>query len=255
MAVGRSAHPARQTGRRVLSVPGHLGVPVARRHPHVGGTGNGAAQRRPCGGHARRGLRRARLLPSVVRDLDARARARHESDTGISRRRRSQGSSRDKLITSTLLSDLEAVVGRDYVRTADDARETYGADALKRGHPADAVVLPDGAEEVAAVVRLCAAARLPIVPRGAGTGYTGGAVPVRGGIVISLERMNRILEIDEDNLVAVVEPNVVTATLQAAVERVGLFYPPDPASLKQSVIGGNVAECAGGPRAFKYGTT
>jgi glycolate oxidase len=159
------------------------------------------------------------------------------------------------LITSTLLSDLEAIVGRDYVRTADDARETYGADALKRGHPADAVVLPDGAEEVAAIVRLCAAARVPIVPRGAGTGYTGGAVPVRGGIVISLERMNRILEIDEDNLVAVVEPNVVTGDLQAAVERVGLFYPPDPASLKQSVIGGNVAECAGGPRAFKYGTT
>jgi glycolate oxidase len=159
------------------------------------------------------------------------------------------------LITSTLLSDLEAIVGRDYVRTADDARETYGADALKRGHPPDAVVLPDGAEQVAAVVRLCAAARVPMVPRGAGTGYTGGAVPVRGGIVISLERMNRILEIDEDNLVAVVEPNVVTGDLQTAVERVGLFYPPDPASLKQSVIGGNVAECAGGPRAFKYGTT
>jgi glycolate oxidase len=93
------------------------------------------------------------------------------------------------------------------------------------------------------------------VPRGAGTGYTGGAVPVRGGLVLSLERMNRILEIDEQNLVAVVEPNVVTASLQEAVERVGLFYPPDPASLKQSVIGGNVAECAGGPRAFKYGTT
>ncbi|MGH9410680.1 MAG: FAD-binding oxidoreductase, partial [Vicinamibacterales bacterium] len=76
-----------------------------------------------------------------------------------------------------------------------------------------------------------------------------------GGVVLSLERMNRILEIDEDNLVAVVEPNVVTGDLQAAVEAVGLFYPPDPASLKQSVIGGNVAECAGGPRAFKYGTT
>jgi len=159
------------------------------------------------------------------------------------------------LITSTLLSDLEAIVGRDYVRTADDARETYGADALKRGHPPDAVVLPDGADQVAAIVRLCAAARVPIVPRGAGTGYTGGAVPIRGGIVISLERMNRILEIDEDNLVAVVEPNVITGDLQEAVERVGLFYPPDPASLKQSVIGGNVAECAGGPRAFKYGTT
>ena len=159
------------------------------------------------------------------------------------------------MITSSLLSDLEAIVGSDYVRTSEDARDTYGTDALKRGHPADAVVLPDGADQVAAIVRLCADARVPIVPRGAGTGYTGGAVPLRGGVVISLERMNRILEIDEQNLVAVVEPNVVTGDLQAVVERVGLFYPPDPASLKQSVIGGNVAECAGGPRAFKYGTT
>ena len=93
------------------------------------------------------------------------------------------------------------------------------------------------------------------MPRGAGTGYTGGAVPVRGGVVLSLERMNRILEIDEANLLAVVEPNVITGDLQDAVERVGLFYPPDPASLRQSAIGGNVAECAGGPRAFKYGVT
>ena len=108
---------------------------------------------------------------------------------------------------------------------------------------------------MAAVVRLCAPHRVPIVPRGAGTGYTGGAVPTQGGVVLSLERMNRILEIDEANLVAVVEPHVITGDLQDAVEKVGLFYPPDPASLRQSVIGGNVAECAGGPRAFKYGTT
>ena len=93
------------------------------------------------------------------------------------------------------------------------------------------------------------------MPRGAGTGYTGGAVPVQGGVVLSLERLNRILEIDEANLLAVVEPNVITGDLQDAVERVGLFYPPDPASLRQSAIGGNVAECAGGPRAFKYGVT
>jgi glycolate oxidase len=78
---------------------------------------------------------------------------------------------------------------------------------------------------------------------------------VHGGVVLSLERMNRILEIDEENLIAVVEPNVITGDLQDAVEKVGLFYPPDPASLRTSVIGGNVAECAGGPRAFKYGTT
>ena len=117
------------------------------------------------------------------------------------------------------------------------------------------MVLPAGTADVAAVVRVCATHRVPIVPRGGGTGYTGGSVPSHGGVVVSMERMNRILEIDEANLIAVVEPNVVTGDLQDAVEKLGLFYPPDPASLRQSVIGGNVAECAGGPRAFKYGTT
>ena len=97
--------------------------------------------------------------------------------------------------------------------------------------------------------------RVPLVVRGAGTGYTGGAVPVHGGVVLSMERLNRILEIDEDNPLAVVQPNVITGELQDAVEARGLFYPPDPASLKQSSLGGNVAECAGGPRAVKYGTT
>lgn len=148
-----------------------------------------------------------------------------------------------------------SLVGETHVRTDPASLLSYGTDALKRGHPADAVVSPADTSEVAAVVRLCAAHGVPFVPRGAGTGYTGGAVPVRGGIVITLERMNRILEIDEANLLAVVQPNVITGDLQDAVEKVGLFYPPDPASLKQSAIGGNVAECAGGPRAFKYGTT
>jgi glycolate oxidase len=115
--------------------------------------------------------------------------------------------------------------------------------------------MPDGAQEVSAIIRLCGAHAVPLVPRGGGTGYTGGAVPMHGGVVLSLERMNRILEFDEENLVVVVEPNVITGTIQDTVEKVGLFYPPDPASLRTSVIGGNVAECAGGPRAFKYGTT
>jgi glycolate oxidase len=108
---------------------------------------------------------------------------------------------------------------------------------------------------VSAIARQCHEARVPLVPRGGGTGYTGGSVPIRGGVVLSLERFTRILEIDEANLLASVEPNVVNGDLQDAVERVGLFYPPDPASLRESVIGGNVAENAGGPRAFKYGTT
>jgi glycolate oxidase len=157
--------------------------------------------------------------------------------------------------TASIAGEIEAIVGAAYVRRDAESRLAYGTDALKRGRPADLVALPANTQEVAAIVRVCAAARVPIVPRGAGTGYTGGAVPSHGGVVMSLERMNRILEIDEANLIAVVEPNVVTGDLQDAVEKVGLFYPPDPASLRQSVIGGNVAECAGGPRAFKYGTT
>jgi glycolate oxidase len=159
------------------------------------------------------------------------------------------------MIPLDLLSALTAVVGSPYVRIDDESLLAYGTDALKRGRPADAVVLPADTAQVASVVRLCAERRVPIVPRGAGTGYTGGAVPTHGGVVISLERFNRILEIDEVNLVAVVQPHVITGDLQDAVEKLGLFYPPDPASLRRSVIGGNVAECAGGPRAFKYGTT
>lgn len=159
------------------------------------------------------------------------------------------------VIPDATATGLAGIVGPAHVRSDAEARLVYGTDALKRGAPADFVVLPASTAEVAAIVRLCAAHGIPMVPRGAGSGYTGGAVPVQGGVVISLERMNRILEIDEANLVAVVEPNVITGDLQDAVERVGLFYPPDPASLRRSSIGGNVAECAGGPRAFKYGTT
>ena len=158
-------------------------------------------------------------------------------------------------LPSEFVDALRAIAGPPHVRTDDASRALYGADARDRGHLADVVVAPDGAEEISRILKLCTAHRVPLVPRGGGTGYTGGAVPVRGGVVLSLERMNRILEIDEENLVAVVEPNVITGDLQAAVEKIGLFYPPDPASLGRSAIGGNVAECAGGPRAFKYGTT
>jgi len=158
-------------------------------------------------------------------------------------------------LPTEFLDALRAIVGDAHVRIDAESLEAYGVDALKRGHAADVVVLPDGADHVSAILKLCSEHRIPLVPRGGGTGYTGGAVPTHGGVVLSLERMNRILEIDEQNLVVVVEPNTITGTIQEAVERVGLFYPPDPASLKTSVIGGNVAECAGGPRAFKYGTT
>ena len=161
----------------------------------------------------------------------------------------------DSGLPAGFIESLMSIVGPDQVRTDEVSRDAYGIDALQRGRPADVVVLPGVTAEVADIARACNQAGVPLTPRGAGTGYTGGAVPVCGGVVLSLERLNRIIDIDTSSLVAVVEPNVVTADLQAAVERVGLFYPPDPASLSQSVIGGNVAECAGGPRAFKYGTT
>jgi glycolate oxidase len=156
---------------------------------------------------------------------------------------------------SRIASSLQDIVGVEHVRSDQASLDVYGVDALGKGHPPDIVVVPANTAEVSAIARLCNTERVPLVVRGAGTGFTGGAVPTSGGVLLSMERFNRILDIDELNLLAVVEPNVVNADLQRAVEKVGLFYPPDPASLNQSSIGGNVAECAGGPRAFKYGTT
>ncbi|MFI5290849.1 MAG: FAD-binding oxidoreductase, partial [Polyangia bacterium] len=121
--------------------------------------------------------------------------------------------------------------------------------------PAEAAVLAESRAEVELVLTLCAEHRVPVTPRGTGTGMTGGALPVRGGIVLSTERMAKIREIDPEDLLAVVEPGVITGDLQTAVEAEGLFYPPDPASLASCSLGGNVAENAGGPRAFKYGVT
>jgi glycolate oxidase len=119
----------------------------------------------------------------------------------------------------------------------------------------DCAVLARTREEIAIVLRLCAEHRVPVTPRGAGTGMTGGALPVAGGVVLSTEKMTAIREIDVDDLVAVVEPGVILGELQDRVEELGLFYPPDPASLAMCSLGGNVAENAGGPRAFKYGVT
>jgi glycolate oxidase len=121
--------------------------------------------------------------------------------------------------------------------------------------PPQVVVRPGRAEEIQEIVRLAEAEKIPIVPRGGGTGLSGGALATRGGIVLSLERMNRILDIDEQNFFIVTQPGVITQVLQEAVEARGLFYPPDPASRGSCTIGGNIAENAGGPRALKYGVT
>jgi glycolate oxidase len=158
-------------------------------------------------------------------------------------------------LPDSFVNGLREVLGADFVRSNPADLVSYAADALLIPHTPDIVVVPGTTQEIASIARLCNEHRVPLVVRGAGTGYTGGAVPTQGGVVLSMERFNRILEIDQLNLLAVVEPNVITGDLQRAVEQIGLFYPPDPASLEKSSIGGNVAECAGGPRAFKYGTT
>ena len=142
------------------------------------------------------------------------------------------------------------------VRRGSERLEDYGRDESPLGpFPPDCAALCESREQVATVLRLCAEHGVPVTPRGAGSGMTGGALPIHGGVVLSTERMQRILEIDEADLVCVTEPGVITGQLQEAVEGHGLFYPPDPASLGFCSIGGNVAENAGGPRAFKYGVT
>lgn len=132
----------------------------------------------------------------------------------------------------------------------------YSYDATREHFEPDAVLFPRHEEDVSNILQYCNEHRIIIVPRGAGSGFTGGALPSQGGIVLAFEKhMNRILEIDMENMVAVVQPGVINMDLQRAVEEVGLFYPPDPASQDYSTIGGNVNENAGGMRAAKYGIT
>jgi len=155
-------------------------------------------------------------------------------------------------------ADLEAlaqVVGPSNLITTRSGLEVYATDGTKLVFSPDAVIFPNNTEETAKILRLATERGFPVIPRGAGTGMSGGSLPVNGGLVMSMEHMDRILEIDRENLVAKVEPGVITADFQEAVEKLGLFYPPDPASLHISTIGGNVAECAGGLRAVKYGVT
>jgi len=155
------------------------------------------------------------------------------------------------------LAELRAVFPPGRLVAGDPERlEAYGRDEADLGvFPPDAAVLVESAEEVRAVFAAATRHRVPVIPVAARTGKSGGVLAVRGGIAVSTERMTRILEISPEDLVARVEPGVVTGVLQAEVERHGLFYPPDPNSLDTCTIGGNVAENAGGPRALKYGVT
>lgn len=160
-----------------------------------------------------------------------------------------------KMIEKSVVQSLRDVVGKDNVYTDNSDRITHSYDATQKSYLPDVVVYAKSAEQVSKVVKLANSNLIPVLARGAGSGFTGGTLPVHGGIVLVLTQMDRILGIDTDNLIAVVEPGVVTSELQRQVEKLGLFYPPDPASKDFCTLGGNVAECAGGPRCVKYGVT
>jgi glycolate dehydrogenase FAD-linked subunit len=152
--------------------------------------------------------------------------------------------------------ELERRLGPSKVVTDPQACEAYASDESDvAGRPVDAVVLATCAADVATTLAIADAFDVPVTPRAGGTGRTGGAVPVGGGIVLATHGLARVKDIDRENLVAVVEPGVITGELHSALEREGLFYAPDPNSLESCRIGGNLAENAGGPRAFKYGVT
>jgi glycolate oxidase len=154
------------------------------------------------------------------------------------------------------IEQLIAVVGKKHVLCTPEDLAVYSYDGTFAEGSPEVVVLPATTEEVSQVVKLAAEARVPIVARGMGSGLAAGSIPYQGGgMVISLTRMNHILEIDMENATVRTEAGVITADLQAAVEKVGLFYPPDPSSIKHSTIGGNIACNAGGPRCLKYGVT
>ncbi|MGD8368695.1 MAG: FAD-linked oxidase C-terminal domain-containing protein [Desulfobacterales bacterium] len=154
-----------------------------------------------------------------------------------------------------LKRQLREIVGAEHVTDAKEDLVCYAYDATGEQHLPEAILYPGNASEVSAILKLANIRRIPVVPRGAGSGFSGGALAVQGGLILAMNRLDRILSIDPENLVAEVEPAVVTARFQSAVEKVGLFYPPDPASHTFSTLGGNIAENAGGMCAVKYGVT
>jgi glycolate oxidase len=154
-----------------------------------------------------------------------------------------------------IIKEIAAITGAERLLTAAEDRWCYAYDATDLAALPDLVAFPGSAAEISQILRLANTHRFPVTPRGAGTGRSGGSVPIEGGVVLVLTRLNRILEINPSDLVAVVEPGVILGRLKAAVEEKGLYYPPDPASAEFCTIGGNVAECAGGAVAVQYGVT
>ena len=160
-------------------------------------------------------------------------------------------------VTPTVLSQFQAIIGPEFVLSQPhEDFSRYASDETEdlKFFP-EVVLKPANAEQIAEIVKLCHANFIPVTPRGAGTGLSGGALPIHKGVVLSTERLNKIIEIDERNLQATVEPGVINEVFQNAVQEKGLFYPPDPASKGSCFLGGNLSESSGGPKAVKYGVT
>ena len=155
---------------------------------------------------------------------------------------------------SAFIEEFKQIVGSDYVLYDADSLDKYAKDETEDLYYLPELVLkPASPEEISSILKLCSRYRVPVTPRGGGTGLSGGALAHKGGVVLSTERLNRIIEIDERNLQVITEPGVITEVLQDAVKQKKLFYPPDPSSRGTCFIGGNIAENSGGPKAVKYG--
>lgn len=157
-------------------------------------------------------------------------------------------------LTAGLIASFRKIVGEEHVFIDGEALRHYSHDETENlSYLPEVILKPRTAKEISSIFTICNQHRIPVTPRGAGTGLAGGALPTKGGVLITTERMNSILEIDERNLQVTTEPGVITQVLQNAVKEKGLFYPPDPASRGSCFIGGNISANSGGPKAVKYG--
>lgn len=159
-------------------------------------------------------------------------------------------------LTSITFKELEQITGTEFISADKEQLERYGQDETEDlVFFAEAIVKPQTVEQVRRIAKLCNDHKIPLTTRGAGTGLSGGALPLKGGVLMSMEKFNKIISIDERNLQATVEPGVINYIFQEEVKKLGLFYPPDPASWGSCSLGGNIAHSSGGPKAVKYGTT
>lgn len=157
-------------------------------------------------------------------------------------------------LTTAIIEQFRQITGADFVLLDEESLNNYGHDETEHlSYPPEVVLRPRTTGEISAIMKICNQHKIPVTPRGAGTGLSGGALPHLGGVLISTDRMNSIINIDERNLQVITEPGVITEVLQNAVKEKGLFYPPDPSSRGSCFIGGNIAENSGGPKAVKYG--